>query len=181
MNKLISTDEIVSLAKDYQIDPSFLKAILVTESSNTGFDPKTGKIKIQFEAWHYQEMTKKRIDNGVEVQSKEWAAFEQASALNRDAALLCTSWGLGQIMGFNFKKAGYDSVQEMVNEFQLSEFFQLQGMLTFIKNDPTMYNAIRTKNFRQFFSKYNGPKWEQFGYGVRFSEAYKSVRNGIIA
>jgi hypothetical protein len=45
----------------------------------------------------------------------------KAVQLDRTAALKSTSWGLGQVMGFNYDKAGYDSVESMVQKSMESE------------------------------------------------------------
>ena len=53
-------------------------------------------------------------------------------ALDSSAALASTSWGIGQIMGFNYAAAGYSSVEEMVAQLCLNEDNQLQAMARFI-------------------------------------------------
>ena len=48
--------------------------------------------------------------NKVDVQSKEWVAFNDTFKINPNAAMESTSIGLPQIMGFHWKLLGYKSV-----------------------------------------------------------------------
>ena len=112
-------NKIIELVKNQsKIEPAALLAFILVETGGQGFDKKTGKILIQFEpAWF------KRQDpyapsglwsvNKVERQEKEWSAFNDAWKINPHAAMLSTSIGLGQIMGFNYRRIGYKSVDEM--------------------------------------------------------------------
>ena len=56
----------------------------------------------------------------------------KAIALNRTAALKSTSWGLGQVMGFNAAKVGFANVNALVTASQESEDAQLGAMVAFI-------------------------------------------------
>src|SRR3954463_1938556 len=42
--------------------------------------------------------------------SREYLRLDEAIALDRSAALNSASWGIGQVMGFNARIAGFDSV-----------------------------------------------------------------------
>jgi len=48
-------------------------------------------------------------------------------ALDRDAALRSTSWGLFQIMGLNHQRANFNSVDEMINAMSKTEAHQLRA------------------------------------------------------
>lgn len=174
MDKKISTDQIIQLAEEFNIDYKLIKAVLIVEASNSGFDPRTGKIKIQFEPHWFEKYTRTKILNGVEVQSAEWEAYNKAAAIDSEKAMLSTSWGMGQIMGFNYGLAGYKSVQAMVNEFQLSEYFQVKGMLNFIKNTGLL-RYLKAKDWRAFAKGYNGKNYEKFDYHNRLEKAYKKL------
>jgi hypothetical protein len=64
----------------------------------------------------------------------QYAKLEEAVALCDDAglspepALRATSWGLGQVMGFNASLAGFASATEMVKAMQDSEDAQIMAM-----------------------------------------------------
>jgi hypothetical protein len=170
--KLIQNIEIAQLAKEFGLDFPTVKAITLVEASGGGFDARTGKIKIQFEPSYFESFTHKKILNGVEDQPQEWEAFNKAYAINPDAAMMSTSWGLGQIMGKYYMLAGYDSAQLMVNEFKIGEYYQLKGMLNFIKNQPALYNALKAKDWARFARRYNGPNYQVNKYDTRMAVAY---------
>ncbi len=176
MNKYLSNSDIAQVAKDSFIEFALLKAVILIETSGTGFDRKTGLILLQFEPHVFQKATGKRIINGVESQSKEWAAFKEAAAINKVEALEATSWGLGQIMGFNHELAGYKTVTDMVNAFELSEYWQLQGMVSFIKKQPKMINALKTKDWATFARLYNGPGYKKNDYDTKLALAYEKAK-----
>ncbi len=172
MGKLISLQEKTDLAKKFGIEYKALNAVFMVESSGSGFDKTTGKIKIQFEPYWFQKYTGMKVPNGVENQPAEWAAYDSAYKINADAALKSTSWGLGQVMGFNFKAAGYKDAAAMVDSFTTSEANQLEGMLNFIKATPKMLLALQQKDWATFAKYYNGPKYKEFNYDNRLAAAY---------
>src|SRR5690606_14514122 len=109
-----------------------IKTVVAIESSGKGFDTKTGLIKIQFEPYWFQIYTGIRIANGVDNQKQEWKAYEAAKSISEKSAMLSTSWGSMQVMGFNYINAGYSSVEKMVEAFKESEVNQIKGGLSFI-------------------------------------------------
>lgn len=199
MSKLTETDYI-KLAKEFLLEVKTIKAIVAVEASGSGFS-SDGKIKIQFEPHVFaQELVKLKIahtinisyanlpggkqlrqytivcngitiTNGVEAQGAEYKAYESAKAINTEAAMIATSFGLGQIMGFNYKKAGFVNVAGMIEGFNAGEIVQLRGMLNFIKASG-LIATLQQKNWAAFACKYNGPKYKDFNYDTRLQEAY---------
>ena len=91
--------------------------------------------------------------------SREWGAFEQATALDREAALLSTAMGLAQIMGFNHALAGYESAGQMLDAFAASERYQVLALFDFIggpRGDSRAMNALRRGDADAFAALYNG-------------------------
>jgi len=196
MNK-ITDSEIEKIANDLIIEFKVVKTVLLVESAGSGFDPKTGLIKIQFEphVFHRELATKKIssalqllggtlykltignfvIENKVDIQSKEWEAFNKAKSINEDAAYRATSFGLGQIMGFNHKACGYKSAKEMVDDFVKGEYQQLKGMMNFIKSQPKMFNALKSKDWETFARYYNGPSYKKFLYDTKLRDTYNKL------
>ncbi len=195
--KKITDDEIKTIAASFGLTFKHVKTVLIIESSGSGFDTVTGKIKIQFEPtiFHKQLALKKItstlkfitgtlydvivgtkvIENKVDVQSKEWVAFESAITINEDAAYRATSFGLGQIMGFNCTYCGFKTAKEMADNFIISEANQLTGMMNFIKAQPKMFNALKTCDWATFASLYNGPAYKKFLYDTKLQNTYNSL------
>lgn len=119
-----------------------LWAVLTVETRGFGFLPDRRPV-ILFERHIFHSRTAGRFDaTAPDISSKnsggyiggagEYKRLEAAITLNltrsgRRAALESTSWGLGQIMGFNHASAGFQTVEEMVAAMTTSEEAQLQG------------------------------------------------------
>lgn len=196
--KKITDEQIKNIATKFGLTWKHVKTVLLIESAGSGFDNATGKIKIQFEphVFHRQLALKKItstlkfisgtlyqvfvgnkvIENKVDVQSKEWVAFNAAIAINEDAAYRATSFGLGQIMGFNCTYCGFKTAKEMADNFSISEENQLTGMMQFIKSQPKMFNALVKCDWTTFASLYNGPAYKKFSYDTKLKNTFDSLK-----
>ena len=99
-------DKIKEVAKNFGIEPAMFLAFIEVESGGKGFDDATGKIIIQFEPVWFKRKAPYAPSgawsvNKVDVQAKEWIAFNDAFKINPTAAMESTSIGLPQIMGFH--------------------------------------------------------------------------------
>lgn len=94
------------------------------------------------------------------TQALEWQVLSFARALDDTAALSSISMGAPQVMGFNFKRLGYESVQRMFEYFARSAHAQLLAMFDFVKSPSgvsTAIQALQNHDFLTFASIYNGP------------------------
>lgn len=113
--------------------------------------------------------------NAVEGQKREWLAFNAAFAIDKTAAMLSTSWGLPQMMGFNHAALGFRTVDALVDSFRESEANQLRGMLAFLNSKPALAKAVRAKDWPMVAYYYNGAGYKQFNYDRRLAAAYATV------
>lgn len=84
-------------------------------------------------------------------QQKEWDALNFARTLGPDAnlkAIESTSFGIGQIMGFNFARLSFSSPFEMLDCFNSSEGSQIVGIADFIMSVRSQ--STRTRIIRNF-------------------------------
>jgi hypothetical protein len=92
-------------------------------------------------------------------QSLEWQVFTFARNLDETAAMLSISMGAPQIMGFNFKRLGYESVQQMFERFSNSAHAQIIAIFDFVKGATATSPAIQAlqrRDYITFASIYNG-------------------------
>lgn len=92
-------------------------------------------------------------------QALEWNVFTFARSLDDTAALLSISMGAPQIMGFNFKRLGYESVQQMFTRFSNSAHAQIVGIFDFVKGaaaTSTAIQALQRRDYITFAGIYNG-------------------------
>jgi len=170
------------------IDPAVLRAFLDVESAGRGFDPDTKKLIIQFEPVWFKRKARFAPSgawtvNRVEVQAKEWQAFNNAFAINPDAAMESTSIGLPQIMGLHWQRLGFDSVGAMWDSFKKSELNQIIGLIKFIETDPVLLRAIVDHDWHRIAYIYNGSgymaiahNYKREPYNVSLANAYQKYR-----
>ena len=95
------------------------------------------------------------------AKSAEWMAFNDAFRKESNAAMESTSIGLGQIMGFHYKRLGFDSVGDMWDDAKKGIENQLHQILQFIKTDIGLYYAIEHKDWDTVAKLYNGSGYKK--------------------
>lgn len=173
------------LAKVNGLPFDVLMAIVKVETPGVGFDSKTGKLLIQFEpSWFRKKApfapSGKWSVNKVEVQAKEWIAFNDAFAKNQESAMESTSIGLPQIMGFHWKRLSYSSVGAMWDDFKRGEYQQILALGRFIMTDKALTRAVKLRDWYVIASIYNGKnfvsmakKWKRERYDVSLEKEAK--------
>ncbi len=177
--------DFVRLATKHGIEEARLRAVNQVEARNKGshssgalvclYEPhiawrntsgatrkKLGTAGIAYAKWksgNYPKSSFPRIDKCAELAGEEIAA-------------LSTSWGLGQIMGFNHGAAGFPDAVAMVRNFAESEANQLEGMIRFIKANNKMLAALKTGDWKTFARAYNGPGYAKHNYHGWLAKAH---------
>lgn len=170
------------------IELAVLQAFISVESGGRGFDKATGKILIQFEPHWFKKKAPYAPSgnwsvNKVDVQSKEWLAFNEAFRINPEAAMESTSIGLPQIMGFHWKRLGYDSVGAMWDDFKESTLNQIAALITFIETDRRLKQAMLDKDWHKVAMFYNGAGYAALAhklgrepYNISLQKAYEKYK-----
>lgn len=166
--------QIREIAKNNGIEYASLRAFIAVESGGKGFDSTTGKIIIQFEpVWFRRKApyapSGKWSLNKVDIQSKEWEAFNDAFSKNPNGAMEATSIGLPQIMGFHYARLGYKTVGDMWDDFKRGEYQQVLALVRFIKSDARLYKALQRKDWDAVASIYNGAGYKELAKRLKFT------------
>ena len=117
--KTLSEGDYLNAANILGVNVPAVKAVARVESAGGGF-LSNGKPKVLFEGHHFAKNTNGKYDKSHPSLSyreftrafyskdgiKEYARYESAKGLDSHAAMLSASWGMFQIMGFNYKSAG---------------------------------------------------------------------------
>lgn len=163
-------------------------AFVTVESPGHGFDSTTGKILIQFEPVWFRRHEPYAPSgawsvNGVERQKQEWIAFNNAFSTDKESAMLSTSIGLGQIMGFHYARLGYKTVGEMWDDAKRGEYRQVWQLFQFIATDISLLTAVRSKYFSTIAALYNGAGYKKQAlrlgitpYDEQMKAAYQKYR-----
>lgn len=163
-------------------DAESLWALMTVETSGFGFLPDR-RPKILFERHIFHKRTggrfstqfpdiSSRIPGNYKGGEAEYQRIAMAMKLDPRAALDSTSWGLGQIMGFNAARLGYANAEDMVNKFRVDEDQQLEGALRFIQAYPALEKAFAAKNWSKVAFFYNGAAYARNEYDKKLDRYY---------
>lgn len=163
------------------VDVATVRAVAEVESSGGGFLPD-GRPKILFERHIFARETGGRFNQshpGISGSAGGYGAsgahqhlrFEQAYALDPAAAMKSASWGEFQIMGFNHKMVGYDTVGQFVEAMRGSAGNQLDAFVQFIES-AGLKGALQNKDWAGFARGYNGPGYASNQYDSKMAAAY---------
>ena len=83
------------------------------------------------------------------------------------------SWGMFQVMGFNYKTCGCKSIDEFVEKMCTSHEQQLLLSINFIKNSNLMV-PLQKRQWATFAKGYNGPGFAQNKYHIKLQAAYNN-------
>jgi hypothetical protein len=160
--------------------------VLDVESRGEGF--KDGMvIKLFEEHVFYRNLPQDKKNQAVKmgIAWPKWrknyrnnhATFLKAYEFNPTAALKACSWGLGQVLGENYKMLGFKSPAAMVKAFAADEANQLEGMIDFIigagiddelrEMEKTTDRAKLLALASAFARRYNGPAYRKNNYHNR--------------
>lgn len=165
-----------------------LWAVLTVETSGCGFLPDR-RPKILFERHWFSRLTSRTFDAQAPDISNlsaggygaggafQYERLGKAIALDRTAALKSTSWGLGQVMGFNASKVGYSNVNALVAAAQESEDAQLLAMVNFIKQ-ANIASHLQQGDWAGFAFRYNGQDFQKNKYDLKLDLFHKRYQQG---
>lgn len=190
--KYIRFSELDEYALNIGVEPAMLKAFASVESKGSGFF-NNGLCTILFERHiFYNQVVRKfgqrRADEwsqkfpnicypkGAQTAYfggvREWTRFDQAKDLDAECALMSASYGMFQIMGFNYGVCGYENVGDFVTDMCESERWQIGAVTMFIKNNRGLFLAVRNKDFNEVARLYNGSNYAYYGYHTKLAKAY---------
>lgn len=195
--KYVTTDFIIQTSKDYGVDPIMVLALMDNESRESGFLPNT-RATVLFERHKFREYLMKvktpgevkrlqaqRPDliggpyvakggsvNGYIGGERGWGRVDDAMRIDLESAIQACSWGLGQVMGFNWRLVGAESVMDFFTKMMTNEYEQFKLMLGFIVNQPHLVRAFNRKDYTTIAVTYNGRNHAQNRYVPRLEAAY---------
>ena len=120
----------------------------------------------------YQRLDKTKYVGGL----GEYEHLERAIKIDEEAALSSASWGMFQIMGYNYGSCGCESVKEFVNGMKESESAQYGLFINYLKSHPSMVNALKNRDWKTFAKLYFGPTYAQNRYDDKLAKAYSSLK-----
>lgn len=182
----LTDGDFARIASGFNIEEALVRAVNEVEANGKGFQ-SSGAVTALYEPhWAYKQSSgsirSALVKAGIAYQKWGTKPYPKSPYPNIDTcakiageelAALSTSWGIGQIMGFNHDAAGYSTAVSMVRAFAESEANQLIGMMHFIEANPGMMKALLDKNWAEFAQRYNGKGYAKNKYDIKLAAAYK--------
>ena len=193
---LLKDSDLKEVGAKYNIEPAKLKAVALVEGSSSGFYTKgsyKGELKVRFEGHWFKNFTKSKYDktyphlsysdwklgNKYNRGLNEFGRFLEAFKLDNEAAWLSTSWGMFQVMGFNYKVCGYNSVKAMIIDFyERGEITQLEAFLNYCEGKDILDDLREGRN-DVFARVYNGKGYKVNKYDTRITQFTNEYRGRI--
>jgi len=184
-NLKISEEEFKTAADLIGCEVAVIKAVAKIESNGSGFNAD-GTPKTLFEGHWFHKLTDGKYSNDSRYESISYAKWTRkwygnqivekqrldlAGSLDRDAALQSASWGAFQIMGFNYKLCGFNTVQEFINAMYKGEGTQLLAFINLVKSKK-LDDELRDKDWAKFAYYYNGSGYAINKYDEKMKAAY---------
>lgn len=185
LGKKLTEQQIKEVALKYQVPYASLKAVILTEAKSDGFYSHTLIPVVRFEnhifhkktngiyTANYPHLSSKSFTNKYNKEGyAEFIRFLQAYDLDADSAIWSTSWGIGQVMGFNFPVTGAMNLQQFMKNMFESEAKQMDAMMGFVKSNGLL-PAMRNMDWSTFARVYNGPDYALNKYHTKLDTAYQ--------
>lgn len=190
MKNTLNSEDYKRAAELLNLDPAMVKAVVEVETGDRGGFVTKGKPLILFEGhvfWRrlklygvnpvdfmrgnedimYVEWTRRHYKGGL----KEYDRLDRAMKIHREAALESASWGVFQIMGFNYKLCGCETVDEFVTKMKESPVAQLLLWCEYLRLTG-MAKCLQFKKWGLFALRYNGSAYRENRYDEKLKRAY---------
>ena len=185
---------IAEIARENGIHPAALLAVKLVESGTKSGFLDSGRPQILFEGHVFYKYLKANVKSLNMTQlcaqypnivypkwdkskylggEKEWTRLEKAREINVKYANYAASWGMFQVMGFNYKKCGCQSVNEFVKCMSSSQEQQLMLTLNFLKSSG-LIAPLQKRQWATFARGYNGAGYAQNKYHLKLQAAYNN-------
>lgn len=189
-------EKIAKVARENNIEPAALLAVKQVESGNTNGFYSDGRPVILFEGHiFYSNLKIKLSDIDLQMLMRKYPTLiyptwtnkyyrrgiaecerlQIASIIDRESALMSCSWGLSQIMGFNYKQCGCNNIQDFVNKMYESEESQIQLWINFLKSGSYL-DKIKSHDWAGFARAYNGPGYKKNKYDEKLATNYEKFK-----
>ena len=197
--KKLEDIDLPKLGQAIGVGEDVLHALIEVETIGTGFD-KEGRVIILFEPHKFYANLRSKPEKRAEAVRQglaypKWGEkkypkdsyprLQKAMMIDEAAALRSCSWGMGQVMGDNYRQLGYENVHDMVKAFADDEEAQLKGMIDFIRannidddlrrieNKAKSGQIVTASDWVPVVRVYNGSGYAKNNYHVRAANAFK--------
>ena len=163
----LTANDLTNAANRLNCSVAIIRAVAKKESAEIGI--KNGALVKRFEPAVFKKRT-----------GRSASTYAAAYAINPHEALSSTSWGMFQIMGYNYEAAGYASVEKMVEDYLKGEDRQLNSYVLLIL-DWGLDDELRGLKYDSYAYRYNGPNYKVNNYAVDLEKYYRQFARDPLA
>lgn len=180
----LTNDDFCRAAKRLRCEVAAIKAFGEVESKRAAFDDN-GFPTILFERHKFYEYARNRkelfqrhpdlcnpVPGGYGKYADQKPKFDRAFALDPEAAMMACSWGMFQVMGFNWRDLGYASIDAFVDLMKSGEAAHLESFVRYIMVNH-LADELRALDWDTLALRYNGPDYRKNRYHIKLPAAYK--------
>lgn len=184
--RFLSENDLQAAAQRLGLELALVKAVNEIESGGTGFI--NDKPKILFEGhvfWRrlvahgldpedFNRANKDILFERPDITSykgglEEYKRMDRAKLIHETAAMESASWGSFQIMGYHWKRLGYDSVFHFVQKMHENEGAHMDAFARFLETFK-LVDHLRNHDWSAFARLYNGEGHRN--YDKKIADAY---------
>jgi hypothetical protein len=184
----ITEDDYQQAAQKLGCEVAAVKAVAEVESGPHGGFLESGDPVILFERHKFHKYTGGKYDGshpgisnpnagGYGPVSAQHGRYQEAAALDADAARMSCSWGRFQVMGFHWQVLGYPSLQDFVDAMYVSEGNHLDSFVRYVQVNG-LAKHLKNKSWAAFAQGYNGKDYRINKYDEKLAAAYRRHSGG---
>lgn len=178
-----SLDALTTAARHLGVELAAIQAFADVERGPWSAFLPSGEPLALFERHLFHRYTDGRFDEtapdvsattmgGYGPLARQHARIRRACALDREAALRATSWGLWQVLGNNWDVCGYSTLDAFVAEAYVDVNGHLRLFVAFVAASSALVRAIRARDWATAARLYNGSGYAEHAYDTRLAAAY---------
>jgi hypothetical protein len=187
-SRALTGDGLAAATDALGVAPAEFWTVLAVETKGCGFLADR-RPPILFERHVFSRLTTRRFDV-CDVSNPDSGGYgpdgahqydrlATAIAFDRTAALQSASWGMAQIMGENFRLAGFADVESMVAAMCDSEDGQVAAFVSFLKA-RRLDACLRAHQWADLAKGYNGSSFLENHYDTKLAANFASFSAGAL-
>lgn len=105
----------------------------------------------------------------------QYSKLQKAVSINPEIGYQSASYGMFQIMGFNYKSCGFNDLVDFLVAMEAGQKEQLKAFCNFIKSN-NLQKYLKNKQWAEFAKRYNGPNYKKNNYDVKMQNEYNKLK-----
>jgi len=187
---------IAGIAKSHALEPAMLSAVAKVESGGVAsvringvdvplirieghyfFRLLSGEKRAEAVRQGLAHPSAGRVKN-PKRQIDRYRMLERMKQIDKAAAIMSCSWGVGQVMGEHCRKLGFADAVEFMRFVMARVANQVEVMARYIDKFG-LRDELQRHDFAGFARGYNGPNYAKWGYHIKIAKAYAAEGGAV--